>query len=258
MKADRRVAFAPGAVTNKPELAQAIVALADALARGDDKKFSAKIDPGARNDLKSLVASGQWANATKKIESVRVVRVMNGAEAAPVDEGPKITADQKAIGIQMILAALTDAQRDELKQELGHDPKPADADAIIAYFKNQFEQSKAAGTLNETQQKMVAEAERAIELFQSADAKPEKEEEAKNADASGMHTITLAVQEPGSAYVLGWIAVEVNGTWTFKASPAPQADPQRRASDFDRIFNTADAPASEADAPSESTPQGAS
>jgi hypothetical protein len=47
-------------------------------------------------------------------------------------------------------------------------------------------------------------------------------------------TVFLAIQEPGTAYVLGWSGVNADGTWRFSAS-ASTPETKRRASDFDGL-----------------------
>jgi hypothetical protein len=258
MKADRRVAFAPGATTTKQPLAEAIVALADGLARGDDKKFSANIDPASRNQVKSLVAGGQWAEQTKKIESVRVVRIMDGAESTPVEAAPAVGGDIKDAMFAMIMKSVPDQAKEEIKKELGHDPAASDLPKIIEIFKGKMDELKSSGVISEEQ---ATALQKGFDAFDAMSAKEEKkpDETKKSDDAGGMYTVTLAVQEPGTAYAIGWIAVEVNGKWTFKASSVSQQANQRRASDFDLLFNTGssggDQPA-DAPAPSSGKPTG--
>ena len=261
MKADRRVGFAPGATTTKQSLAEAIVALADGLARGDDKKFSSNIDPASRNHVKSLVASGQWAEQTKKIEAVRIVRIMDGAESTPVEATPGVGGDIKDAMFGLLMKNLPDPAKEEIKKELGREPTSADLSKIIEIYKGKMDEMKAAGLITEEQ----AEAsQKGFDAFDAMTAKEEKkpDEDKPSESASGMFTVTLAVQEPGAAIAIGWIAVEVNGKWTFKASDAIQQANQRRASDFDALFNTdagsrsnTDTPA-DAPAPSSGKPTG--
>ena len=151
MKADRRVAFAPGATTTKQPLAEAIIALADGLARGDDKKFSANIDPASRTQVKSLVAGGQWAEQTKKIESVRVVRIMDGAESTPVEAAPALGGDIKDAMFAMFMKSLPDEAKAEIAKELGHEPATGDLAKIIEIYKGKMDEMKARGVISEEQ-----------------------------------------------------------------------------------------------------------
>lgn len=255
-KADRRVAVAPGIATNKEALVKAVIALADGLAKGDDKKFSGLIDPASRAQVKSLVTNGQWAEATKKIEAVRVVRLMEGAESTPVDTGPAVGGDIRAAMFEAAMKSLPPEAKEQLKKDLGHDPKAEDLEKIAQKLKEKFEEAKDAGNLTDEQKKQIELAERGLAMLGGGegDAKPEKKEEKKESSSDGsLFTVTLAVQEPGSAYVTSWIAVSVDGQWTFKASSAEQQDKKRRASDFDAVYNTAnsaDAEASPEPAPS--------
>jgi hypothetical protein len=237
MKADRRVAVAPGVKTTKEPLAEAIITLADGLARGDDKKFGGLIDPASRNQLKGMVASKAWQEQTKKIESVRVVRIIDGAESAMTESAAPIGNDIKEEMLKLFLQTLPDASKEELKTELGHEPTTADVEKIIEIVKGKLDSMIDTGVLTEAQAKVLEERLSTFEKLKPKD-EPKAEPKAESAGDSGAFTVTLAVQEPGVAYVLGWIAVEVNGQWTFKASSAAQQPNQRRASDFDVLFNT--------------------
>lgn len=234
MKADRRVAFAPGVKTTKQPLAEAIVSLADGLARGDDKKFSALIDPMSRNQVKALVSSQTWQEQTKKIEAVRIVRITDGAESTPTEAAPPIGDDIKEEMFKLFVQTLPDASKEELKTELGHDPTPADIEKIVSIMKGKLDGMVDSGALTADQAKQMEER---LAVFETLKPKDQPKAESSG-DSGGMYTVTLAVQEPGLAYAIGWIAVEVNGEWTFKASSVSQQANQRRASDFDVIFNT--------------------
>lgn len=243
-KADRRVAVAPGIASNKEELVKAVIALADGLARGDDKKFGALIDPPSRAQLKGMVTAGQWAESTKKIEAVRVVRLMDGAESTPIDSGPAVGGDVKAAMFEAALKSLTPEQKEQLKKDLGHDPKVEDLELIASKLKEKFEEARDAGNLTDEQKKQMELAERGLAMLAAPEG--EKKEDKKESSGDGsLFTVTLAVQEPGVAYVTSWIAVEVGGKWTFKASRAEQQGNRRRASDFDAIYNTASSPEGE-------------
>lgn len=234
LKADKRVAFAPGASTNKQDLAEAIITVADSLARGDDKKFGAKIDPAARADLNRLVASGAWAETTKKIEAVRLVRLTEGAEAATAETSSG-SPDMKIFFEQAMKNAPQDI-KDAIKADLGRDPTAADLPKVIEKGLELLNAKKDDGSITEEEKPALAMLERVNEELKKS-APAEKNDKPAAGDGSKF-TVSLAIQEPGSAYVQTWIAVELNGGWVFKASPVALPPNQRRASDFDAIFST--------------------
>ncbi len=80
MKADARVQFPQSAAPTDETVARAVIAFADALARGDSDKFRTMLDPGGQAVLDKLVANGEWDDSTgKAIEAVRVSKVSGSA-----------------------------------------------------------------------------------------------------------------------------------------------------------------------------------
>lgn len=142
MKVDARVTYPQAHSPVDESLARAVIELADAIARGDDKKFRGLVTPDAQTILDGLVTSGDWSESTKKIEAVRVV---------------------------------------SMSESLGSGSSATSA------------------------------------------------------------TVTLAVQEPGAAYTLGWSGKKNGEAWTFTGSPTPAAE-KTRASEFDGSAGTAAAP----------------
>lgn len=81
MKADARVQFPANKAPTDEKLARAVIELADALARGDAKKFESIIDAPGKGVLAELQASGAWEESTgKKIEAVRVAKLSGGGD----------------------------------------------------------------------------------------------------------------------------------------------------------------------------------
>jgi hypothetical protein len=80
VKHDSRVQFPQASAPADRTLAEATIRLASALAKGDSKEFGSLLDPGAKAILEDLVSSGSWADATKKIEQVRVISVSSRTE----------------------------------------------------------------------------------------------------------------------------------------------------------------------------------
>jgi hypothetical protein len=92
MKVDARVQFPQEKAPVDEDLARGVLSLADAIVRGDSAKMQGLLDPTASGALASLTGSGEWDEATGKIEAIRVVRL--------VDAG----------GIGMVTLAIQDPQ----------------------------------------------------------------------------------------------------------------------------------------------------
>ncbi len=75
MKPDARVSYPQAHAPVDESLARAIVALADAFAKGDSDKLRPMLDASAQTLLDGLVASGEWPGETTRIEEVRVVKL---------------------------------------------------------------------------------------------------------------------------------------------------------------------------------------
>ncbi|HLP84370.1 MAG TPA: hypothetical protein VK157_08465 [Phycisphaerales bacterium] len=133
LKPDPRVQFPQEVAPVDEELARAVVNLANAVAKGDSDALRDMLSGEAQVTLDGLVNSGEWDEATSKIEGVRVLRIRDNAP----------TGNQ----------AMNDA------------------------------------------------------------------------------TVWLAVQEPGSAYVMGWSARNASGSWKFDGAAATNAV-KPRAQDF--------------------------
>jgi len=81
---DARVQFPSSKAPRSEALARNVIALADALAKGDSDAFGKLITDDAKQDLSALTASGEWDESLKKLEAVRVVRLEStGDEGAP-------------------------------------------------------------------------------------------------------------------------------------------------------------------------------
>ncbi len=73
MAPSAKVQFPQSAAPHSEGLAKAVIAFADALAKGDAEKFGAMLSPAAKPLLDQLSADGAWEETTKKIEAVRIV-----------------------------------------------------------------------------------------------------------------------------------------------------------------------------------------
>lgn len=80
MKADARVQFPQAKAPISEDLARAVIAFSDALAKGDAAKLQPMLDSTSKNVLEQLRASGDWDESVSKIQAVRVVQLA-GSEA---------------------------------------------------------------------------------------------------------------------------------------------------------------------------------
>jgi hypothetical protein len=86
LRPDARVQFVDSQAPADKSLAEATINLASALAKGDKQALSGLLSPEAKGILDALAADGTFAEETKKIEQVRVVRV------SPLDEADLTSA----------------------------------------------------------------------------------------------------------------------------------------------------------------------
>lgn len=75
MKPDARVSYPQAHAPVDESLARALVTLADAFAKGDADKLRSMLDTSAQTLLDGMLASGDWASETKRIEEVRVIKL---------------------------------------------------------------------------------------------------------------------------------------------------------------------------------------
>jgi len=81
LHADARVNFPSANAPADRSLAEGVIKLANALAKGDAEGMKPLLDKGAQSVLDELVGSGGWAEGTKPIGQVRIVAVSNTGEA---------------------------------------------------------------------------------------------------------------------------------------------------------------------------------
>lgn len=94
LKPDSRVQFPQAQAPVDKSLAEAVIKLASALAKGDAAAMRPMLDSGAKAILEDMVASGAWAEATKPIEQVRIVSLSGRSEE-------KASSAQVALAIQI-------------------------------------------------------------------------------------------------------------------------------------------------------------
>ncbi|MFM9995522.1 MAG: hypothetical protein ACKVU4_06925 [Phycisphaerales bacterium] len=75
LNSDARVQFPDAAAPTDRALAEGVIMLANAIAKGDSGAMRPLLDRAGQAVLDDLVGTGGWDDATKKIEAVRVVRL---------------------------------------------------------------------------------------------------------------------------------------------------------------------------------------
>jgi len=83
LKADERVKFAEEQSPADRTLAEGVIKLAHAMARGDQASMKTLLDRPSQLILDELVSNGGWAEETKSIEQVRIVSMTGTTEAQP-------------------------------------------------------------------------------------------------------------------------------------------------------------------------------
>lgn len=83
MSPSAKVQFPQTAAPHNEALARAVIAFADALAKGDAEKFEASLGPADKQWMSRLTNDGSWETETAKLEAVRVVMVEDGVNADP-------------------------------------------------------------------------------------------------------------------------------------------------------------------------------
>lgn len=77
-KPDARVQFPEAQAPTDEGLARSVIKFADALARGDSASLKTMLDAQGKMIVDQLVGSGDWYDATKSIEAVRVASLSGG------------------------------------------------------------------------------------------------------------------------------------------------------------------------------------
>jgi hypothetical protein len=103
IKPDARVEFPQERAPVDESFAKAIIALADAFAKGDESKMQGLLAGSSRSSLDQLVNSGEWEESTKRLEAVRVIFLNETpADALPSTEGNVFFAMQEPAGAYIL------------------------------------------------------------------------------------------------------------------------------------------------------------
>ena len=237
-KADARVQFAADLKISEEnlDLGKAVVRLADCFARGSAKDLKPMLTRRAQSLLADLESSGQWEEATKQIEAVRVVFVRDGVDFTGIGSAKVPTAEisgnlmakvmeaVKGIPPEQLAAitkAATEAMAGADRAALAADP------AKLAEFQSKItEAMKTAGVSEEVMAKLA-------DLGSAAGAPAE----AAPSCPSGMG-VALALQDIHGSYLLTWAAEKIGDKWVFTNAPA-SAEIRPRASLWDNVGNEA-------------------
>ncbi len=90
MGVDARVEFAASEAPVDRGLAEAAIHLADAIAKGDDRRLASLLDKGDQQILERLKSTDQWIEATDGIEAVRVVSIDSVAKGSEEPESAQV------------------------------------------------------------------------------------------------------------------------------------------------------------------------
>lgn len=253
LKADKRVQFPEAVAPTDEWAARAVIQFADGLARGDAEMLRPMMDANAREILEMLEASGQWEDATKRIEAVRVVELRPAAIDLTVRRSSSdrlatmsnLTADQfiafaeaqaKARG-----ADFGDAEREVIRQRW-------DSPEFKAGLKDAADQIKAMENADPRFAAAMAELQKSNEPTPPAD---------DSGDGSNRgYALRLAIQEPGRSYVSDWYLKDTGGVVVFLVNPDSPSGTRPRATDWESAG--APLPPPEEEAPAESPPAEAS
>jgi hypothetical protein len=221
LKADPRIQYADGVVVteDRMELGRAVVKLADALAKGDDKALEPLLTRRAQGVLSELKNSGAWEDATKKIEGVRVIAIRDNVNLSGVGQ-VKVSGSELITAAKGFLATLPADQRSNLEAQLDSLANSSDpVQALKDMIEQQIGNLQAAGV----DQSVIDQIKAGISEMSGGDA-----------SVNTGTAVLLAVQEANNAYLLAWGAEQNGDGWIFNNAPSsPQS--RARAAMFDGI-----------------------
>jgi hypothetical protein len=239
--ADARVQIARNVNTSERELAEAVIRFANAWAKGDARALEGMLARSDRAILDDLRARGEWESETRKIEQVRIVFLTEDGRnmSAPA---PDLSEMPSAQDMERAMASMPTEMREMMRQMTGAmSQMGGDAMQNIQrqlaenpdLIKTQLEQLRRS---NPEQAKMVESL-----LNQGGDSEIQ---------VSGP-VVTIALQQPGAAYVLAWNLQGQPGNYRFSSLNTVDRV-RRRASEWDGQSGLAGA--ARADAPAPETP----
>jgi hypothetical protein len=217
--ADARVQIARGVETTERDIAEAVIRFANAWAKGDANALRPMLARGDRAILDDLRSRGEWESEVRKIEQVRVVYLNQDGvrgEAAPAEMTPEqmeammqqVREQARQLGLSAGMEAALQMTPEQRAQMMAAAQSGGGLDAIM----QQFASMPGGEAFREQLQGLVA----------GAMAGP-------TVDGP---VVTLALQQPGGAYVLAWNLRGTPGNYTFASLHTVDAV-RRRASEWD-------------------------
>lgn len=239
MNVDARFQFPSNQAPVDADLAEAVIAFGNALARGSAEDVGGMVDASTRSVLDQLVNSEAWYDATGDIEAVRVVYLGNPSSAttapafdldASVDRALAIEKEMTAKFGDALDGGATDPQAMQLA---AGDPE---AQAAIAEVMELMGAANRAGELgpflkrlSEAQGKDVSddEIDMAVAMLGGVLGGG-----APGTAGTGSIDVAFAIQAPGESYVLGWSLANAYDNFVFGMAPVT-TEVRRFASDWD-------------------------
>jgi hypothetical protein len=216
---DARVQLARGIETTDRDLAEAVLRFADAWAKGDDRALRQMLVRSDRAILDDLRARGEWDAEVEKVEQVRIVYLSEHGADVPV-RLPDMSTLIQQIGLPADLPdtakQMMQGMMERMMTQMADDPG-----ALAEAARQQLQDPTVRQQLEQAGMSL-SQIEAGLQGLESGEA---------GGRISGP-VVTLALQQPGEAYVLAWNATRTAGTWTFRSLHTENAV-RRRASDWD-------------------------
>ncbi len=220
-------------------MGEVIVKLADALARGDDAKLSALLNPRGKEILGELTVSGEWSESVKPLEAVRVIFVGDGGLISGNISIASLNPDLLRTQMQALLDTMPSEVRQELEQAFSQIATPEGRETLRDQLRQQIDALKAAGAAPEVitalEQNMRQLAEPGEAGADGAGSNGGRGGAAGSSSGARIDQgVLIALQDPRGAYLTGWGLVRAGDTWL--VAPAPSSAKQHaRAVEFDGI-----------------------
>jgi hypothetical protein len=216
--ADARVQIARGVSTTDRDIAEAVIRFADGWAKGDAGRLRSMLSRADRAILDDLRSRGEWESEVRKIEQVRVVFLTESG----------VQADSSSVEMQP-------EQLEALMKQVGEQARQLGLDAGMQAALQMTPEQRAEMMTAMQSGGSEAMMKRMLEM-PGASAFREQLESLMTGALAGPSVdgpvVTLALQQPGGAYVLAWNLQGSPGNYTF-ASLHTVDTVRRRASEWD-------------------------
>jgi len=246
MDADARLQFPEDVAPVDPDVAEAVIAFGDALARGDSGAIGEMLDQPSKNVLDSLVNADQWSEATEGIEAVRVVLVSDSVGSGTSRATPAFDLDStvdRIVEIESQLEAFLEANglpaddtnaivRAGLAAGLLSQDEGSDESRAIQEMWDLMRQAASAGQLRDLLEAVSRAKGENVADEQLDMATRALEPMLLGAIGGGSLDVAYAIQGQDGAYVLGWSMSQAFGSYVFGMTPVT-LQVRRFASDWD-------------------------